>query len=89
MRTPGGSRGDILHRMGRPRNPSSTDRRVQVLLRTIDERRVLEAAADAAGLPVSTWARRVLLEAAGHPDLVPEEPHVEAARALVARRRRR
>lgn len=75
--------------MGRPRNPSSTDRRVQVLLRTIDERRVLEAAADAAGLPVSTWARRVLLEAAGRPDLLPESPEAEAARALAVRRHRR
>ena len=75
--------------MGRPRNPTSSDRRVQILLRSMDERRVIEAAADAAGLPVSTWARRALLEAAGHPELVPEEPHAEAARALAMRRRRK
>lgn len=65
------------------------DRRVQVLFRTIEEKGVIEKAARDAGLPTSAWCRRALLEAAGRPDLLPESPEAEAARALAVRRHRR
>lgn len=75
--------------MDRQDEARTRDRRIQVLFRTLEEKSVVEESARAAGMPASAWCRRVLLEAAGRSDLLPESPEAEAARALAVKRHRR
>lgn len=53
---------------------------LMIRLQTEAQRAALEAAAEAVGLPVSTWARAVLLEAAGGPPV--DEERLAAGRGL-------
>lgn len=53
-------------KMGRPPKAEEQRKASSINLRlTAEERREVDAAAERAGVPVSEWVRRVILEAAG------------------------
>jgi hypothetical protein len=59
-----------------------TDPRPRTSVRWRSDEELEAVSAAASGEPVSTWLRRIALEAAGRPDLVPEPEASVVARRL-------